>query len=148
MRLRSTSSRNSFQKRCGSLSRSFSVWRSQLWFRTKALSRYSDLVDNIIRREVNKLGEATDDARLKLKQYELPEILDGVTTTSPSLLPEGLKTDLAGVEQCGGLAALEDVDLSSSISYSETCGSLDSNQPQRSERDCQDRVGFYGDRTR
>ena len=77
---------------------------------TKALSRYSDLVDEVIRKQMAKLEGATDEARLRLKQYELPELLDSVTTTGPAMIPEGVKKDLEEIEQCGGLGYLQDVD--------------------------------------
>ncbi len=77
---------------------------------TKALSRYSDLVDEIIRKQMAKLDGATDEARLRLKQYELPERLDSVTSTNPAMIPEGLKKDLEEIEQCGGIGYLVEVD--------------------------------------
>ena len=41
----------------------------------KALSRYSDMVDAMWRQQRELLDTASDDARLKLRQWELPEAL-------------------------------------------------------------------------
>jgi hypothetical protein len=41
----------------------------------KALSRYSDMVDAMWRQQRELLDVASDDARLKLRQWELPEAL-------------------------------------------------------------------------
>jgi hypothetical protein len=39
-----------------------------LFCSAKALSKYTDMVDSISREQLNKLAEATDAARLALKQ--------------------------------------------------------------------------------
>lgn len=38
-------------------------------------------------------------------------MLDAVTTTNASMLPEALRKELEEIEQCGGLAYLDDVTL-------------------------------------
>ena len=40
----------------------------------KALSRYSDQVDSLIRAQMHKLNGASDDARIRLREWELPEV--------------------------------------------------------------------------
>ena len=42
----------------------------------KALSRYSELVDDLIRQKINKLEAAANDARIMLREWEFPELLD------------------------------------------------------------------------
>lgn len=39
-----------------------------LWCSAKALSKYTDMVDSVSREQLNRLAEATDAARLALKQ--------------------------------------------------------------------------------
>ena len=42
---------------------------------TKALSRYTEMVDDLIRNETDTLALASDEARLALREMELPETL-------------------------------------------------------------------------
>lgn len=44
----------------------------------KALSKYSDMVDTLIRQQLHKLNGASDDARLRLREWELPEVGEAV----------------------------------------------------------------------
>jgi len=69
----------------------------------KALSRYSDAVDGIVRSAASALGDASDAARLRLRELELPELLDAL---SAGALPPPLLADLADVVRAGGLAAV------------------------------------------
>ena len=41
----------------------------------RALSKYTDMVDSVTRQQLDLLAEASDDARLRLRQWELPECL-------------------------------------------------------------------------
>jgi len=43
----------------------------------KALSKYSDMVDSLIRAQMHKLNGASDDARIRLREWELPEVRGG-----------------------------------------------------------------------
>ena len=40
----------------------------------KSLSKYSDMVDTLIRNQLHKLNGASDEARLRLREWELPEV--------------------------------------------------------------------------
>ena len=42
----------------------------------KALSKYSDMVDSLARAQRDLLEGASDDARVKLREWELPEALN------------------------------------------------------------------------
>lgn len=44
-------------------------------YSARALSRYSDMVDAMWREQRERLDMASDDARLRLSQWELPEAL-------------------------------------------------------------------------
>ena len=41
----------------------------------RALSRYSELVDGLIREQMEALAGASDDARLRLREWDLPDAL-------------------------------------------------------------------------
>ena len=50
---------------------------------TKALSRYTEMVDDLIRNETDTLALASDEARLALREMELPETLIALSTAVP-----------------------------------------------------------------
>ncbi|XP_062145045.1 vacuolar-sorting protein BRO1 [Alnus glutinosa] len=71
----------------------------------KALSRYTEMVDDIIRTQAEKLQQASELTRVRLKEMDLPEsilALEGNFT-----LPTGLKEDVEAVQISGGPAGLE-----------------------------------------
>ena len=85
----------------------FAVW--SFAGSAKALSRYSELVDDLIRQEMGKLEGATDEARVKLKEWELPDLLDAIDSNQASALPEGLRRELEEVQRTGGVTYLKEV---------------------------------------
>lgn len=71
----------------------------------KALSRYTEMVDDIIRTQAEKLQQASELTRVRLKEMELPDsilALEGNYT-----LPTNLKEDVEAVQISGGPAGLE-----------------------------------------
>lgn len=46
----------------------------------KALSKYTEMVDSLIREQMDALAAASDEARLKLREWELPECLQVLPT--------------------------------------------------------------------
>ncbi|XP_057952975.1 vacuolar-sorting protein BRO1-like, partial [Malania oleifera] len=71
----------------------------------KALSRYTEMVDDIIRTQAEKLQEGSELARVRLKEMDLPDsilALEGNFT-----LPADLKEDVEAVQISGGPAGLE-----------------------------------------
>lgn len=71
----------------------------------KSLSRYTEMVDEIIRSQAEKLQQASELTRIKLKEMELPDsilALEGNLT-----LPTHLKEDVEAVQISGGPAGLE-----------------------------------------
>lgn len=71
----------------------------------KALSRYTEMVDEIIRTQAEKLQQGSELARVRLKEMDLPDsilALEGNFT-----LPTTLKEDVEAVQICGGPAGLE-----------------------------------------
>lgn len=71
----------------------------------KALSRYTEMVDDIIRTLAEKLQQGSELARVRLKEMDLPgslHALEGNVT-----LPVDLKEDVEAVQISGGPAGLE-----------------------------------------
>jgi len=71
----------------------------------KALSRYTEMVDGIIRTQAEKLQQASELTRVRLREMELPDsilALEGNFT-----LPTNLKEDVEAVQISGGPAGLE-----------------------------------------
>jgi len=46
----------------------------------KALSKYTEMVDNVIRQQKDKLEAASDEARLRLREWDMPEALQASHT--------------------------------------------------------------------
>ena len=65
----------------------------------KALSRYTEMVDDVIRTQAEKLQQASELTRVRLKEMELPDsilALEGNFT-----LPTSLKEDVEAVQISG-----------------------------------------------
>lgn len=45
----------------------------------KALSKYTEMVDEVIRQQKDKLEAASDEARLRLREWDMPEALQVLT---------------------------------------------------------------------
>lgn len=71
----------------------------------KALSRYSEMLDDIIRTQVEKLQQESEITRVKLKEMELPESLHALEGNST--LPEQLRNDVEAVQLDGGPSGLD-----------------------------------------
>ncbi|KAG2537258.1 hypothetical protein PVAP13_9NG257400 [Panicum virgatum] len=71
----------------------------------KALSKYTEMVDNIIRTQAEKLQQASEITRVRLKEMDLP---DSILSLEGSItLPVDLKEDVEAVQISGGPAGLE-----------------------------------------
>ncbi|XP_010554440.1 PREDICTED: ALG-2 interacting protein X-like [Tarenaya hassleriana] len=71
----------------------------------KALSRYTEMVDDVIRTQAERLQQASELTRVRLKEMDLPDsilALDGHLS-----LPDDLKDDVEAVQISGGPAGLE-----------------------------------------
>lgn len=51
----------------------------------KALSKYTEMVDNLIRQQKDKLEAASDEARLRLREWDMPEALQASHTPMTSV---------------------------------------------------------------
>lgn len=71
----------------------------------KALSRYTEMVDDIIRTQAEKLQQASELTRVRLKEMDLPESI--LALEGNFNLPTDLKEDVEAVQICGGPAGLE-----------------------------------------
>ncbi|KAG2490070.1 hypothetical protein HYH03_011535 [Edaphochlamys debaryana] len=75
----------------------------------RALSKYTDLVDDLIRRQLDRLAGATDTARIKLREWELPDTLQAMDSRTSAALPEALLRELTEVEGIGGINHLKGI---------------------------------------
>ena len=70
----------------------------------RAASKYSDLVDGLIRESSAQLTDASDTARTRLRELELPELLDALDRGGP--VPGPLVEECADVWRQGGAQAI------------------------------------------
>lgn len=61
---------------------------------TKALSKYTDMVDKVYREALDKLAQSSDDARIRLREWELPDLLIALDSGSAAGLPDNLRAEL------------------------------------------------------
>ncbi|GER32809.1 pH-response regulator protein palA/RIM20 [Striga asiatica] len=71
----------------------------------KALSRYTEMLDDIIRTQAEKLQQGSELARVRLKEMDLPDSI--LALEGNYFLPTSLKEDVEAVQICGGPAGLE-----------------------------------------
>jgi len=73
----------------------------------KVVSKYTELVDDLIKGEKRKLAKATDEARAKLKELELPDLLLAMEPREgrllETILAEQLREKIAEVNSYGGV---------------------------------------------
>ncbi len=73
------------------------------------MSKYTDMVDTLVRTCSDKMTAASDDARLRLREWDLPECLDALSAGSASGLPDALRGELEALDSAGGLTHLMDM---------------------------------------
>ena len=71
----------------------------------KALSRYTEMVDDIIRTQAEKLQQGSELTRVRLKEMDLPHSI--LSLEGNFTLPTDLKEDVEAVQISGGPAGLE-----------------------------------------
>ncbi|PWA91962.1 BRO1 domain, ALIX V-shaped domain protein [Artemisia annua] len=71
----------------------------------KALSRYTEMVDDIIRTQAEKLQQGSELARVSLKEMDLPDSI--LALEGHSVLPTPLWEDVEAVQISGGPAGLD-----------------------------------------
>ncbi|GIM12801.1 hypothetical protein Vretimale_16038 [Volvox reticuliferus] len=75
----------------------------------RALSKYTDQVDDLIRHQLDRLAEATDNARIRFREWELPDTLQAMDVRTSAALPDALRRDLEDVESIGGVNHLKGI---------------------------------------
>ncbi|KAG2435427.1 hypothetical protein HYH02_011927 [Chlamydomonas schloesseri] len=75
----------------------------------RALSKYTDMVDDVIRRQLDRLAGATDTARIKLREWELPDTLQALDARTSAALPDALSRELQEIESIGGINHLKGI---------------------------------------
>ncbi|KAF3585059.1 hypothetical protein F2Q69_00026766 [Brassica cretica] len=71
----------------------------------KALSRYTEMVDDVIRTQAERLQQASELTRVRLKEMDLPDSI--LAVDGHSTLPADLREDVEAVQVSGGPASLE-----------------------------------------
>ncbi|XVE84849.1 hypothetical protein DITRI_Ditri17bG0045600 [Diplodiscus trichospermus] len=71
----------------------------------KALSRYTEMVDDVIRTQAEKLQQGSELTRVRLKEMDLPDSI--LALEGNFNLPEDLKNEVEKVQASGGQAGLE-----------------------------------------
>ncbi|CAA6673326.1 unnamed protein product [Spirodela intermedia] len=71
----------------------------------KALSKYTEMVDNIIRTQVEKLQQGSEITRVKLKEMDLPDSI--LAMEGNFTMPIDIKEDVEAVQVVGGPSGLE-----------------------------------------
>ncbi|XP_039035402.1 vacuolar-sorting protein BRO1-like [Hibiscus syriacus] len=71
----------------------------------KALSRYTEMVDEVIRTQAEKLQQGSELTRVRLKEMDLPDSI--LALEGNFNLPEDLKNEVEKVQASGGPAGLE-----------------------------------------
>ncbi|KAM7271950.1 hypothetical protein ACFE04_031164 [Oxalis oulophora] len=71
----------------------------------KALSRYTEMVDSIIRTQAEKLQQGSELTRVRLKDMDLPDSI--LALEGNHILPVDLKEDVEAVQVSGGPTGLE-----------------------------------------
>ncbi|EOA36804.1 hypothetical protein CARUB_v10008299mg [Capsella rubella] len=71
----------------------------------KALSRYTEMVDDVIRTQAERLQQASELTRVRLKEMDLPDSI--LALDGNSALPVDLKEDVEAVQISGGPGGLE-----------------------------------------
>lgn len=71
----------------------------------KALSKYTEMVDDTIRTQAEKLQQESEIMRVRLKEMDLPDSLRALEGTAP--LSDDLRDDVEAVQLDGGPAGLE-----------------------------------------
>jgi len=71
----------------------------------KALSRYTEMVDDIIRTQAEKLQQGSELTRVRLKEIDLPHSI--LSLEGNFTLPTNLKEDVETVQISGGPTGLE-----------------------------------------
>lgn len=70
----------------------------------KALSKYTEMLDDVVRTQVEKLQQESEITRVKLNQMGLPESLHALEGSNS--LPEQLRNDVESIQLDGGLSGL------------------------------------------
>jgi len=74
---------------------------------TKEWSKYTDMVDNLLREHTDMLEAASDEARVALREMELPESLLGLQSGRIECIPDNVRLEVESIEKTGGLTHLQ-----------------------------------------
>jgi programmed cell death 6-interacting protein len=119
----------------------------------KSLSKYTALADQLVREQNDKLANASDEARLRLREWELPEALYALDTNISPLgaggggisggaalaaVPDAAKADIEFVESSGGIEHLKDLTHRMTEIRGECAAELDKAEQQLDQESAED----------
>ena len=73
---------------------------------TRDWSKYTDMLDKMIRGEQERMHMATDAAGLRLREMELPDRLHAKEAGNPGNVPDAIRIEVQRIEEIGGVASL------------------------------------------
>ena len=73
---------------------------------TRDWSKYTDMLDKMIRREQERIDQADDVSRLRLREMELPDRLNATQVGNEDNVPDAVLLEVQRIEKMGGLASL------------------------------------------
>ena len=73
---------------------------------TRDWSKYTDMLDKMIRQEQERIDQANDVARLRLREMELPDRLHATQAGNAGNVPDAVLLEVQRIEDSGGVANL------------------------------------------
>jgi programmed cell death 6-interacting protein len=122
----------------------------------KSLSKYTALADQLVREQNDKLANASDEARLRLREWELPEALYALDTNTSlfgaaagvgggisggaalAAVPDAAIADIEFVQSSGGIEHLKDLTHRMTEIRGECAAELDKAEQQLDQESAED----------
>lgn len=70
---------------------------------TRDWSKYTDMLDRMLRDQTDLIDRSSDDARVRLREMELPERLHCLEKGNAANVPDSIRVELESIEQSGGM---------------------------------------------
>lgn len=70
---------------------------------TRDWSKYTDILDRMLRDQTELIDKSSDDARVRLREIELPERLHCLEKGNAANVPDSVRVELESIEQSGGM---------------------------------------------
>lgn len=76
---------------------------------TRDWSKYTDMLDKMIRAEQERINQASDAAGLRLREMELPDRLHATHAGHAGNVPDAIRIEIESIEEIGGFTCLWDL---------------------------------------